>query len=157
MPKSTPEGKRRETPYQSSAKKHRRGLAHSTPLFDADPILNTLGKTEARASNDARLQIALAQVAGPAPTHQVPHHCGHPVSKPRLDVGKSNTLNAGRWYQLVCSMSPYCCRRNVEDNLVVVCSPRFIVQALPHHARPRSTDFVQLRATRYLVRHPQRT
>jgi hypothetical protein len=57
------------------------------------------------------------------------------------------------WYALYLSIW----FRDVVDNWVVVFSPRFIVQALPHHACPWSGYFVSLRATCYLVWHPQGT
>lgn len=91
--------------HQSPDKKHRRGLDHPTPHFDNDDSIRNLSKVEARKVNEKRIKDILEVLAPPQPTQQTPHHRDHPVGRPMLNLGQSNTKDAGGWYQLVSSMT----------------------------------------------------
>jgi len=73
-----------------------------TPLTDADQDLNGLSSlTSKKKANDTRIREILAILAGDAPRNVRPHHMGHPVSRPKLNVGGTRTADAGRWFTMV--------------------------------------------------------
>ena len=74
----------------------------STRLADADPELKNLPSLSRKADiNDKHIRTILVMLTGDPPTNIQPHHDGHPVCMPRLNVGKSNQKDAAHWFTTV--------------------------------------------------------
>jgi hypothetical protein len=77
-----------------------------TPLTDADPELAGLSLTNRNVINDRRIRDILVQLAGDSPDPNLQRGAyAKPRGLAKLNVGKTNRLDAGRWYVQVW-MSP---------------------------------------------------
>ena len=72
-----------------------------TPLSDADPALANLSLTRKSAVNDRRICDILNIIAGEPPDKFQPDDGATSVGLPQLNVGKTNQMDAGRWFMRV--------------------------------------------------------
>jgi len=77
-----------------------------TPLSDADPALANLSLTRKSAINDRRIREILVIFAGDPPDKFQPDEGTCSVGLPQLNVGKTNQMDAGRWFMRVCVYCP---------------------------------------------------
>jgi hypothetical protein len=70
-----------------------------TSLTDADPELAGLSLTSRNVINDRRIRDILVQLAGDSPDPNLQRSAyAKPRGPAKLNVGKTNRLDAGRWY-----------------------------------------------------------